>query len=295
MLRRRFVQSLTGMLPLAARARHVRLGIRTMVYQAHPITEAARRIRAAGFEAVQIGRRFADGQFDMNHPDWDYARRARDVFSEAGLAIEGIDGYVPLLHPDPETGRQHLRALTALLERAREFGTPVVATETGIFRDQPAPEPVETWKRLLAMLRELVTAAEAGDTVLALEPSSSTFLGTVDAVRRTLEEIASPRLKILWDAAHLIPAADLDETGKAMARAVAAFGPHIVLAHANDVRLGAEGRTQSGRAGTGRLDYRAFVAHLERLGRNVALCIEHTKEDEVPETVRYVGRFLREG
>jgi sugar phosphate isomerase/epimerase len=154
--------------------------------------------------------------------------------------------------------------------------------------------PEVVWKQLVAIFRELLKAAEAGNTVLAIEASFSTFVGTVDRVRRMLEEVASPRLKILWDAAHLIQAADLADTGKAMARAAAAFGEHIVLAHANDVRLGAEGRTESCRAGTGSLDYRTFVMLLGRLGREVALCIEHAKEDEVAETVKYVARFTKE-
>lgn len=295
MLRRDLLTSIPLVPLLAARARNIRLGIRTYVYQAHPMAEAARRIRAAGFEAVQVGLRFADGRFDMSQPDWDYARRARDAFSQPGLSIAGIDGYVPLLHPDPETRRRHVRALAALLERAREFGSPVVATETGIFRDQPQPEdPEVVWKQLAAILRDLLRAAEAGDTVLAIEASFSTFVGTVDRVRRMLEEVSSPRLKILWDAAHLIHVEDLADTGEAMARAAAAFGAHIVLAHANDVRVGAGGRTESCRAGTGRLDYRAFIAQLDRLGRELALCIEHVKEDEVAETVKYVRQFLQE-
>jgi len=295
MLRRSFLESVPLATLLAARARNVRLGIRTYVYQAHPMAEAARAIREAGFEAVHIGLRFADGRFEMSQPDWEFARRARETFGQANLTIAGIDGYVPLLHTDPETRKRNVRALAALLERAREFGTPVVATETGIFRGQSAPGDLEAaWKQLLAMLRELLKAAEAGDTILAIEPSFSTFIGTVEAVRRMLEEVASPRLKILWDAAHLIQAADLADTGKAMARAVAAFGSHIVLAHANDVRLGAEGKTESCRAGTGRLDYRAFISLLGRLGREVALCIEHARENEVPETVDYIQRFLKE-
>lgn len=295
MLRRAFLESLPLAPLVAARARNVRLGIRTYVYQAHPMAEAARAIREAGFETVHIGLRFADGRFDMSQPDWEFARRARETFGQAGLPIAGIDGYVPLLDPDPEARKRNVRALAALLERAREFGTPVVATETGIFRGQPGPEDLEAvWKQLLAMLRELLKAAEAGDAILAIEPSYSTFVGTVDGVRRMLEETASPRLKILWDAAHLIQAADLADTGKAMGRAVAAFGPHIVLAHANDVRLGAEGKTESCRAGTGSLDYRAFVTFLGRLGREVALCIEHARENEVPETVKYVRRFFKE-
>lgn len=72
------------------------------------------------------------------------------------------------------------------------------------------------------------------------------------------------------------------------------LGAHIAPAHARDVRLGAEGRTPSSWADTGRLDYRALLVQLERLGREAAVRIERVEEDEVAETVRHVRQFLQE-
>jgi len=159
-------------------------------------------------------------------------------------------------------------------------------------RSQPLLDASETlWKQLRAVLHEPVKAAEAGDALLAIEPSFSTFVGTVDRVRRKLEEVASPRLKVLWDAAHLIQAVDLADTGRAMAEALTSFGPRIVLAHANDVCLGLKGRHRSCRAATGRLDYRTLVTLLSRLSRDIALRIEHVNKEEVPDAMNYLAQF----
>lgn len=292
MLRRTLLQAIP--LPLAAApARTVRLGVRAALYQAHPIEEAARRIRRAGFEAVQIGLRFQDCRFDMLQPDFSFGRRAREAFGAAGLSVSGIDGYVNLLHTDAGLRARNHRALAALLERAREFGAPVVATETGGLRGQPVSDDAAgNWKMLIACLRELVKAADAGDSILAIEPSFGTYLRTVEMVRSMLDEVASPRLKILWDGAHLVQAADFADNAGLLQKAFAAFGSQVVLAHANDVRMAPEGRTASCRAGTGSLDYRTYVSLLEKTGREVALCVEHAKEEEIPEVLAYLARFL---
>lgn len=209
--RRHFLESVLR----AARVRNVRLGIRTHLYQAHPMAEAARRIREAGFQTVHIGLRFADGRFDMSQPDWDCARRTRETFGQAGLPIAGIDGYVPLLHPDPETRQRHVHA------RCAPRAGPRVLDAGGGYRD-----------------RHLPRAAHPGESGGRLE----------------------------------------------------AVGGHLARAAPG----GPRGHREGDGAGTGRLDYRAFVTLLGRLKREVALCIEHAKENEVAETVKDVRQFLKE-
>lgn len=291
MRRREFVLSLA-----AARSRRVKLGIRSYVYQAHPMAEAARLIREAGLAGVHLGLRFADGIFDMRRPDWDYARRARDVFSAAGLPIAGLDGYVNLVHPDLAERERNLESLKNLLARAKDFGTTVVATEAGTvvpgkWTPPTSAEAEAVFKPLISGLKEAVRAAEGAGTILAVEPSFATPMGTVETVQRMFEEIPSPNLKILWDGAHLIQPADIADTAAALRRAYRIFGSRVVIAHANDVML-AEGRTRSCSPGEGKLDYKTFVSLLDRTGGDLYLCLEHAKEPDVPRLKSYVGKYL---
>lgn len=270
----------------------VRLGIRTVVYRDHPMAEAARRVRAAGFRDVHLGLRFADAKFDMAAPDWSYAQRARDAFGQAGVNIAGLDGYVNLMQPDLARRRADIRALARLLEGARRFGTPIVATETGSFhggRDHPEPEdPVRGWKEFLSAVKELLPAADAGDSILAIEPSYSQCFGNVRDTRRLLDAVPSPRLKILWDAAHLVSREYLGDTRSALERMRDAFGGHVVLAHANDVYAGPGGKPTSMRAGRGVLDYDTYLKLLAGIRPGIALCLEHVTEPEVAAAVEYV-------
>ena len=275
----------------------LRLGISTRSYRELPMAEAARLIRDAGFEDVQVSLEFADARLDPAAPDWSYARRARDVFGGAGLRILAVDGYTNLCHPDAAVRERNVRGLAAVLEHAREFGTNIVVTEAGTFnptarrRPQPA-DPVAGWKQFIGTVRDLAKTAESSGSILAMEPSVATFVGSVEAVGRMLDEVASPHLKILWDAANFFDETLIHRMQELLMRMYATFGAHVVGAHAKDVRLNAEGSVEWVAAGKGRLDYATFVGLLEATHRDIFLCLEYARVAEVPQVKSYVGRYL---
>ncbi|HWQ53750.1 MAG TPA: sugar phosphate isomerase/epimerase [Bryobacteraceae bacterium] len=295
MRRREFLATIPAV--ALAKERHVRLGVGTGVYQAHPMAEAARMIKAAGFSCVHLAWRFADVRFDPYNPDWSYPRRARDVFGEAGLRIDAVYGYVSLVHPDPDTRARNVRALIGILEHARDFGTPNVATETGSFhpnqRNNPLPDdPAAGWKQFIGTIRELAKVAESAGAQLAVEPSLATSLGTVEDAGRMLHEVPSPNLKILWDAAHVFNAGNIRNMKAELNKAYRTFGSKVVHAHANDARLEPDGTVKFGEAGSGQLDYTTYIALLEKLNRDVSITLEHCQEADIPRVRDYVAKFL---
>jgi len=275
----------------------IRLAIRTVAYQGYPMAEAARRIRQAGFEGVQLGLRFADARLDLAAPDWGFARRARETFGEAGLRVAGLDGYTNLVHPDPAARERGLRGLALLLEHAGEFGTRVVATESGTFRPgqrwNPHPEnPAAGWKLFVETLEILLDSAETGDSLLALEGSIIQYIGTVEAVRRLLETVPSPRLKILWDPSNYFDETRLERMTELLRAMSETFGAHVVLCHAKDVRPAPDGKVEWVAAGEGRLDYAEFFRLLDGLGREIFVALEYVREPEAGRVKRYVEGFL---
>ncbi len=273
------------------------MGVGTSVYQAHPMAEAARLIKAAGFSCVHLAWRFADVRFDPNQPDWSFGKRARDVFGGAGLTIDAFYGYVNLVHPDPDMRARNVRALSGILAHWRDFGTPVVATETGTFHPErggnPRPDdPVAGWKQFIGTMRELAKVAEGSGAQLALEPSLGGSFGTVEETSRMLNEVSSPNLKILWDAAHLFDAGNIRNMKAELNKAYRAFGSKVVHTHANDARLEADGTVKFGEAGSGQLDYKTYIALIEKMNRDISITLEHCREADVPRVRDYVVKFL---
>ena len=296
MIRRSFLQTLPAGL-LARPGHQVRMGISAGIYRAHPMAEAARLIRAAGFPGAQVGMRFADARLDLEAPDWSYARRVRDVFGEAGVRVVAVDGYTNLVDPDPAVRERGVRGLKRLLEHVREFGTDVVATESGTFNPTQPRQPLpaddrQGWAQFTGVMRELLKVAESNGSILAMEGSAATYIGTVEMVARMFAELPSANLKILWDAANYFDEAHIGQMTPLLEKMCATFGAQIVLAHAKDVRLKPDGKVEWLAAGSGVMDYRTFGRLLNGLGREIFVCLEYVKEPDVPQVKRYVEKFM---
>jgi sugar phosphate isomerase/epimerase len=106
------------------------------------VDETARRIRAYGFDTVQLNLEFKDWRFqDDSSPA--ACQAVRETFHGNGLSIAAIAGYLNPIARDPARRRANLDRMKAMLERAGDLGSPYVATETGSLHplDDWAPHP----------------------------------------------------------------------------------------------------------------------------------------------------------
>jgi hypothetical protein len=119
----------------------VQLGIFTF-YVPGTVDETARRIKGYGFDTVQLNLEFKDWRFDDDSSPA-ACRAVREMFRGHGLSIAAISGYLNPIARDPTRRRANLDRMKAIQERARELGSPYVATETGSLHphDDWAPHP----------------------------------------------------------------------------------------------------------------------------------------------------------
>jgi len=136
-------------------------------------------------------------------------------------------------------------------------------------------------------MEEALAIAEEHDLWLAVEPETANVVDSPAKARRLLDELGSPRLKIIIDPANLFHAEDLPHQRAILDAAFALLGPDIVLAHAKDVRV-VGGAVHHVTAGTGMLDYEHYLTLLRHLP--VPLIVHGLAEEEVGSALA----FLRE-
>jgi sugar phosphate isomerase/epimerase len=119
-------------------------------------------------------------------------------------------------------------------------------------------------------------------------PSTNNVVDSAAAGRRLLDEIRSPRLRVVIDLANLFDGPDLDQQGETLREAFELLGDDVVLAHAEGVQRG--GAIVA--AGRGDLDYDVYVALLGRSGLGVPLIMHGLAESEVPEGVAFLQAVL---
>ena len=126
----------------------------------------------------------------------------------------------------------------------------------------------------------------------AIEPEISNVVDSPAAARRLLDELRSPRLRVVIDAANLFdaddPARHLSNSRTVLGEAFDLLAGDIVLAHAKDV-------TENGSfaaAGQGDVDWEHYLALLDAGGYTGALIMHGLDEAEVAASTAFLGGLL---
>ncbi|HEY9290184.1 MAG TPA: sugar phosphate isomerase/epimerase [Microlunatus sp.] len=233
--------------------------------------------------------------------DEQLAVTARDVFSSRDIVIGAVDGTYNMIHPDPDRRARNLDHLITLINLAPLFGTDIVTLCTGTRAEimwQPSNlnESDEAWSDLLEQLGPAAAAAEAVGVRLAFEPEYNNVVDSAPRARRLIDEIASPAVKVLMDAANIFHAGDLLRMTDHLRQAFELVGDDVVLAHAKD--LDHDGDAGGRAAGQGRLDYTAYLSLLQEYGFDGPIVLHQLKElapDRVDEAFDHVRRHAPAG
>jgi sugar phosphate isomerase/epimerase len=136
----------------------------------------------------------------------------------------------------------------------------------------------------------VVEIAERRDVTMAFEPEVSNVVDSARKAARLLDEIGSPRLKVVMDGANLFHAGELARMHEVLDEAFALLGPHVVLGHAKD--LDRDGEAGQIAAGRGVLDYDHYLALFRRVGFRGPLILHSLAESDVPGCVAMLREKL---
>jgi sugar phosphate isomerase/epimerase len=269
----------------------MRLGIFAKTFPGTDAKVVLSAAAAAGFGVVQYNMA-CSGLPAM--PDGVPARvvdSVRSATSETRVEIAALSGTYNMIHPDPaERARGHAR-LEALATVASDLSTRLITLCTGTrdpddqWRSHPGNDAPDSWADLLASMEIAVAIADRYDVDLGIEPELANVVNSAEKTRRLIDQIGSPRLKVVLDPANLFETETLDAQRRIVAAAVDRLADRIVMGHAKD-------RTSQGgftAAGKGVLDYRHYFARLKAAGFDGPIVTHGLAADEAPG----VADFLR--
>jgi hydroxypyruvate isomerase len=237
-----------------------------MIFRGLPFLERLDAVAAAGAPAYEFWR-WADKDLPS------VAERARRL----GLQCAGLSGSGggPLV--DSRRRGDFLEGIRAAIDAARTVGAPTVIVTTG--QALAGVERSVQHASAVDGLRAAAPLAEDAGMTLVLEPLNTRvdhagyYLDTTAEGAQIVDEVASPAVRLLFDAYH---AAVMGEDIAAQARAQAARVGHVHVADA-------PGRHQPG---TGQVDYRRFFDALEESGYRGWVGLEFMPQGDHAEAVR---------
>ena len=270
-------------------------GIFAKTFLAPGVLGALQAAKAAGFDTVQFNMACC-GLPAM--PDEIAAETIAEIASasrETGVSLAAISATYNMIHPEPKVRADGLRKLEVILKAARGMGTSLVTLCTGTrdaqdqWRHHPDNRGADAWHDLLGEMAKAAALADAYGVDLGIEPELANVVNSADAAKRLLNEVKSPRLRIVLDPANLFETASEQERRSIVAYAAETLAGSISMAHAKD-RDAAGGFVA---AGTGVIDFPHFLACLRQSGFDGPLVAHGLSEAEAPAVSALLAKAMR--
>lgn len=246
----------------------MRLGIFAKTFAGEAPHQVLAAVAGAGFSATQYNMA-CSGLSSMPDEISGAAARAVAAAAEAtGVEVVAVSGTYNMIHPDPVARAAGHRRLEVLAARARAVSTRLITLCTGTrdpddqWRVHPDNDRPDAWADLLASMETALEIAERHDVEFGIEPELANVVNSAEKAHRLIDELGSPRVRIVFDPANLFEVAALADQRDVVSRAIDLLGDRIVMGHAKD-------RDASGAfatAGKGVLDYPHYLGRLAAAG-----------------------------
>jgi sugar phosphate isomerase/epimerase len=275
----------------------VHLGIFAKTFARPALEDVLDAVVGHGFDCIQFNFACAGLPSMPERIDPVLADQICSAMAKRNLRMAAVSGTFNMIHPDRHERREGLRRLSVLVSSCRRLGTSTVTLCTGtrdpenMWRRHRDNDSNEAWRDLLETLSQALSFTEPTGVILAIEPEVANVVDSALKARRLLDELRTPRLKVVMDGANLFHTGELPRMKEIMDEAFQLLGPDIVLAHAKDVLVNGT-EVVHGAAGTGLLNYDHYMTLLHQAGFNGPLILHSLAEGQVRDAVTFLrGKF----
>lgn len=272
------------------------IGIFAKTFNQPTLDDVLDSVHDHGLKCVQFNMVCAGQPSMPDAIDEALVEQIRSGLAERDIRMEAISGTFNMIHPDVQVRQDGLRRLEVLARAAKGLGTGMITLCTGtrdaadMWRGHPENGSAEAWADLRESMEAALKIAEEFDVRLGVEPEVSNVVSSARKARQLLDEMQSPRLKVIMDAANLFQKGDLPRMRGVLDEAFDLVGGDIGLAHAKD--LSRDGEAGHEAAGTGLLDYDRYIWLLRTVGYEGGLILHGLREEQVGMSVAFLKKKL---
>lgn len=276
----------------------MKLGILAHSFGQLPVHELAKQVNTHGFSYIQLALAKAihgiDTRLGALSPG--LGHHIGEAFDREGVRIAVLGCYFNPLHPDETLRRYGIDRFKEHLRFARDFGTRIVATETGSldadYLFHPDNRNETSYQAVRAVLEELAEEAERWGTFVGIEVAATHAIHSPERMERLLADVPSSNIGIVLDPVNLLDAVNIGSQDDVIEDAFRRLGSRIVLVHAKDAQRTAGGDVSHVAAGQGELNYALLGEKLRACKPHVDVVLESVLPEETAAAADYVRRML---
>jgi L-ribulose-5-phosphate 3-epimerase len=273
----------------------MKFGCRAHDFGKLPLEELAQKISNKGFTSIQLALAKAIPSIDcsLGHLSPGLANYIGEVFHNKGIRIAVLGCYINATHPDDVERKKLVNRFKEHLRFARDFGTSIVATETGSMNGDYSYHPENSSEKafeiFIETVSEIVNEAEKFGVIACIEGVAKHVISTPQRMKRVLDKIKSNNLQILFDPVNYLTVENCKDQTKMMDEVFDLFGDKIQIIHSKDFKV-EDNKIITLPPGKGNLDY----AHLLKLIKSRKPYIDILIEDIKPEFMDEAKLFVED-
>lgn len=206
----------------------------------------------------------------------------------SGVTVAVHGTYVELSMVEEGQRRKQVDNFISQIPYTKTMNALCQGSETTNMAKQPGVTRSEAQKALLRSLEEIMPHAEEQGITVAVEPVFYHAMNTPEAAKMVLDSIASPNLKIIFDAVNLISAEDVTRQEAMWDRAMSLWGDKIVAVHVKGVTFDENGDFHSAPYEQSALDYALMASYVRQLNKDLPIMREEVKPDHAKQDIAFL-------
>ncbi|MGM9858740.1 MAG: sugar phosphate isomerase/epimerase family protein [Bacilli bacterium] len=263
------------------------VGIRLHDLKVGTITEVKDAILKQGFDTIQLVFKKALRD-EENKPllfNYENALKVSEGLQGTNIKIAMLGAYFNPVHSNKELVRNNIEYFKEHLRYAHLLNTKYVGTETGSYNDDkwtynPKNQTEEGYQETMQVFKELARCANEHKTTLLMEPAYGHVIYCVDLLKRAIDELNCPYVKVTIDLFNLLYLGNYSEYKDIFHKAMITFGDDIKIIHLKDFYVEGEKLVQCG-LGKGIIDFKYIIKEIKENCPNATLIFEGVTGEDI--------------
>lgn len=261
----------------------IKLGVVTRSFPELDNSQTAALLAEEGFSVTELCFSQTDsnywvynGRSDLSDMTDKRSRNIVETYRSVGIEVTALGVFTNLLEPDEKERQANLDYFERMIQIASINGVRTVSTECGFIpgsRGVLSDQYEERFDLLKDSFTKLCTMGDRYDVDIALEACVIDVVPSAKRARDFIQQVGSPRVKILLDPANLIANSSEEDMFKYLSG-------HIAYFHGKDRKVNdAKGRV----VGDGDIDWPLFLSLYHQHHDGLPFIFEYVKMDNFRE------------
>ena len=213
-----------------------------------------------------------------------------------GIKVAMLGAYFNPIHSDKELVAKTVDNFKNHLKKATFFGPKLVGTETGSYNDDEWTwhennDSEVAFEEVRRIFKELLPVAEEAEAYLTIEPAYHHVISTPTRLKRLIEALDSPNVRVIFDLFNLLHKGNTDQQRQLIDEMIDYFQDKIVIVHAKDFML-KNGELVQVAPGLGDMDYPYLIERLRTLKTPPDIILEGVVGEDIPFSRDFIAKLL---